>query len=94
MVHFTLFDRGGPAWDEILDWKGNGTDAYLISGRFGTYIYRMVMSVGTMHWAAIALKNNTLRLRDFALAAGVGVSGVLMYFFCTTNMPDGVFSSC
>ena len=52
LVHFALFSREGPHWDEILDWQGGATDTYLISGRFGTYVYRLVLGEGAMPWLA------------------------------------------
>lgn len=74
VVHIALFSREGPHWDEILDWQGAATDTYLISGRPGTYVYRLIMGEGAMPWlaaivsglfisAAVLLQTRLLKLR-------------------------------
>ena len=86
-VHFTLFSRVGPHWDEILDWQGGATDTYLISGRFGTYVYRLILGEGSMPWmsaivsglfisAAVLLQTRLFKLKGMMLC--VAYAGIYM----------------
>lgn len=84
-VNLALLPRTGPHWDEILDWQGGATDTYLVAGRWGTFLYRMIMGQGTMPWiagllagiyisTAIVTQAKLLKLTSFssfALYAGV-----------------------
>ena len=99
VVHFALFSREGPHWDEILDWQGGATDTYLISGRFGTYVYRLVLGEGAMPWlaaiisglfisAAVLLQTRLLKLKGILLC--VAYAGI--YLACNQWCTQLVYS--
>ena len=99
IVNVTLFSRSGPHWDEILDWQGGATDTYLVAGRWGTYLYRVILGQGAMPWfagimagvyisAAIVLQAKLLKLTVPAL--GVLYAG--LYVACNQWQSQLVYS--
>lgn len=46
LVNLYVLMRPSFHWDEILDWSGQATDTYLVAGRWGFYLYRLLMGEG------------------------------------------------
>lgn len=47
LVNLYVLMRPSFHWDEILDWSGQATDTYLVAGRWGCYMYRMLLGEGS-----------------------------------------------
>lgn len=46
LVYFPMCNRISLHQDEVLDWQGQAIDTYLVAGRWGLYLFRIVFDAG------------------------------------------------
>lgn len=99
LVNLYVLMRPSLLWDEVLDWSGQATDTYLVAGRWGFYLYRLLMGEGAFPvtggliagvYISLAVLLQTRLLRLDGLLPDVLYAGICMA--CSQWSFQAVFS--